>query len=460
MYVKNKDILISHGDMKKRKIAIDMLEHALISVNSYDGVKKITKIIDNVLCIGILRIDLSEINNIFVFGAGKATMGQARALDEVLGNKIEKGIVIVKKGQGISLKNIEVKEGGHPRPDEDSFRGARMILDAVKTIVDKDLVFYCDSGGSSALMSHPALGSGIRFVDEIKVTHMLLMSGAPIYEINAVRRHVTAMKGGRLQELVLSRGAQVINFKIPDTPEIIPEPDDISIPFKGGWEDQTTFEDAIRVLKSYELWDKTPTSVREHIKKGLTGVVPETPKDFRDMKVLTFYLGTISIACEAASKRAEELGYKPMICTTVLEGESRDAGLVLASLALEVEGFHRPIEPPCALIFGGETTVTIEGTHGEGGPSQELALGFAQKIAGKKIVCLTMDTDGTDGPTDIAGALVDGYTVERAKNRGLNVLESLRNHDSSAVLRQLGDTVITGPTDTNVCDINIIIIDE
>ena len=453
--------MLSHGHRRPRELAIQIAESALKAVNSYEAVKRILILSENQLRIGTIKRDLSKIRNVYFFGAGKATMGQARAFEEILGKKITKGIVIVKKGQAQQLSKIEVIEGGHPIPDEASHMGARKILEIAKVVGEGDLVFYCDSGGSSALMSHPAEGSGISFEDEQEVNRLLLMSGAPIYEMNAVRRHITALRGGRLQQLVLSRGAEIINLKITDSPAIIPRPPDISVPFDGGWEDPTTYKDAVQVLRHYNLWERTPVSVRSYLQKGVAGGVSETPKSFKGLKACVFEIGSIPVACEAAVKKAVELGYEAAIVTTALEGESREVGIVLASIAREAQANHRPIRPPCVLIFGGETTVTINGAHGEGGPSQELALSLASKIGGTpNIVCLTIDTDGSDGPTKFAGGLVDNHTLERAEKYDLDIFENLRTHDSSNALKRLDDVVYTGPTDTNVCDLIIIVIDE
>ena len=459
MRIKNKEILISHGDVEGRKVALDIVEQALSSTSSYERVKEFVSLSDNLLSVGTLNYDLNEIKNLFVFGAGKATLGQAKALDEILSNRIAKGIVIVKKGQGNKLNYIDVLEGGHPLPDIDSFLGAKKILSEVKNVGKGDLVFLLDSGGSSALMSHPAEDSEITFQDERKATCLLLDCGAPIYEINSVRRHITAMKGGRMQKLILSKGAEVINFVISDSPRIVQKSSNIIIPRQGGWEDETTFEDAVKVLKSYDLWVKTPSSIKDYLIKGIEGKIPETPKDFKGMKVHTFTLGNTTIACEAAKKRAKQLGFQGIILTTVLEGESKEAGITLASIAKEIKGNNRIIKPPCVLIFGGETTVTIKDGKGVGGPSQELALGFALKISGlKNITCLALDTDGTDGPTEYAGGIVDGFTLPRAKSIGLDIFMSLKRHDSTNAFTQLEDIIFTGPTDTNVCDLNIVVI--
>jgi glycerate-2-kinase len=464
MSIRNREQLLSHGHKGLRKVAIQIAESALRAVNSYEAVKRILKLSGNELKIGRIERALSQTPHIYFLGAGKATMGQAKAFDEILGSKITKGIVIVKKGQAEKLNNIQVLEGGHPIPDEVSYKGGRKILEIVKSVVGGDLVFYCDSGGSSALMCHPAEGSGISFEDEKEMNRLLLLSGAPIYEMNAVRRHITALRGGRLQQLVLSRGAEVINFKITDSPAIVPHPPDISIPFEGGWEDQTTYQDAVKALKRYHLWEQTPASIRSHLQNGIAGIVPETPKSFKGMKACVFEIGSIPAACEAAATKAKELGYEAAVITTALEGESSEVGIVLASIAKEVQVNHRPMRPPCVLILGGETTVALEATHAErkeGGPSQEVALGFASKLAGSRnIVGLMIDSDGTDGPTKYAGGLVDSHTLERAKECGLDIFEKLTSHESSNALEKLEDAVYTGPTDTNVCDLNLIIVGE
>jgi glycerate 2-kinase len=225
--------------------------------------------------------------------------------------------------------------------------------------------------------------------------------------------------------------------------------------------DPTTAEDAIRALKKYELWKKIPASVRRHLEKAVTDKSLETPKprDFEGLKVHNIILADNRMMCEAAEKRAKELGFNTLILSTKLEGESREAGIVLASIAREVEERGRPINPPAVLILGGETTVTITGRHGQGGPSQELALGSALKIAESKgIVVVSIDTDGTDGPTEIAGGIVDNHTVKRSERKNIDLFRSLRKHNSYSALMKLNDAVITGPTETNVMDLNLVVV--
>ncbi|MEM3641700.1 MAG: DUF4147 domain-containing protein, partial [Candidatus Bathyarchaeia archaeon] len=302
---------------------------------------------------------------------------------------------------------------------------------------------------ASALMPLPA--ENISLEDKKKMTELLLRCGATIEEINTVRNHISEIKGGRLAKYI--HPAEIINLIVID--EVPGKPWGPTVP------DTTTFEDAIHVLKKYNLWDKAPKSIKRHLKKGVKDHSLETLKasDFQDLTVRNIILADNKVMCEAAKKRAEELGFKSLILSTKLEGESKDAGVILASIAKEVEEERRPIAPPCVIISGGETTVTIAGKHGSGGPSQELVLGASLKIAGsEKIVIASVDTDGTDGPTEAAGGIVDGYTLKMAKEKGIDVFRGLREHNSYEVLMKLNDAIITGTTGTNVMDLNIVVV--
>jgi len=448
-FIKNKEELLSHGNRDGRRIALNVVEYALKAIDPYEAVRKKVVIGNEGLIVGHLKYDISKIRNIYVVGAGKGTLRIAEALEDILGNRIKKGILIEKRGQGRKLKTIKVVDGGHPIPDEVGMDGAKEVVEVAKGAKEGDLVFVCIAGGCSALMPLPV--EGISFEDKKRVNDLLLKCGATIGEINAVRKHISAVKGGRLGMYIYP--AEIINLIVID--EVAGLPWGPTVP------DTTTFEDAVRALKKYALWEKAPDSVRKHLQRGLTDPSLETPKpkDFEDLKVHNIVLVDNKIACVAAKKRAEELGFNSMILSTVLEGESREAGIVLASIAKEIEGRIRPLKPPCVLVLGGETTVTITEQPGEGGPSQELALGFSMKIAeSEKTVIVSIDTDGTDGPTDIAGGVADGYTVERAKEKGIDIYENLMKHNSSYVLREIKDAVITGPTGTNVMDLNVIVI--
>lgn len=449
MIIKNRKGLLSHGNKKGREVALDVIEYAVRAVNAYETTKKSVCIRNGILSVRELEFDLSKVRNIYVVGGGKATFSIAKALEEVLGEKIKRGVINVKEGEKRRLKYIKVIEAGHPIPDEAGLEGTKEIMEIAEEAKEGDLVFCVITGGASALMPLPA--GNVSLEDKKKVTELLLKCGATIDEINAVRNHISAIKGGRLAKYI--HPAEIINLIIID--EISGHPWGPTVP------DTTTFKDAVNVLKKYGLWEKVPDTVREHIKRGIIDPSLETPKpkDFKGLKVHNVVLADNGIMCEAAKKRAEELGFKSLILSTKLEGESREAGIVLASVAKEIDERNRPIKPPCVLILGGETTVTITGRSGKGGPSQELVLGASLKIAGsKRIVVASIDTDGTDGPTRIAGGVVDGYTLKRAEEKGLDIFESLVRHNSSEVLMSLQDAIFTGPTGTNVMDLDVLVV--
>ncbi|WP_455278813.1 glycerate kinase type-2 family protein [[Eubacterium] cellulosolvens] len=448
--IKNKEELLSHGNKMGRKIALDIIENALRAIDSYEAVKKIVHIEgERRLIVGNLSYDLSKIQNIYVLGGGKATFQIAQALDEILGELIKKGVVNVKKGEGRKLKHIKVIEAGHPIPDEKGLEGAKEIVEIAKAAKEQDLVFVCITGGASALMPLPAQGIGLE--DKKRVTDLLLRCGATIDEINIVRKHISAIKGGRLATHI--HPAEIVNLIVVD--EVAGLPWGPTIP------DSSTFEDAIFFLKKYNIWDKVPSSVRHYLESADPRY--ETPKakdfQFQGIRAHTLILANNESVCEAARKRAEELGFNSAILSTVIEGESREAGIILACIGKEIERHNRLIKPPCVLISGGETTVTIEGQSGEGGRNQELTLGFSMKIDGHKNITMSaIGTDGTDGPTDIAGGIADGYTLERAKRKGIDIFENLMKHNSSYALRKLGDAIYMGPTGTNVMDLHVIVI--
>jgi len=450
MRIKNRDQLLSRGNRRAREVALDLIEHALKAVNPYEAAKKLVHIEnERRLVISNLSYDLSRVADLYVVGAGKATFPIAQALDEILGDRIKRGAINVKSGEKRRLKHITVRESGHPMPNGIGFEGAKEIVDIAKEAKEGDLVFACITGGASALMPFPA--KGISLEDKRKVTDLLLRSGAAIDEINTVRKHISAIKGGRLAMYI--HPAEAINLMVIDEVAGLPWGPTVS--------DTTTFQDAAHVLRKHNLWRRIPVSVKKHLERGITDPRLETPKprDFQSVKVHNVVLANNELACEAAKKRAEEYGFDSMILSTVLEGESREAGIVLAGIAKEVEEKSRPLRPPCVLIAGGETTVTIKEQSGMGGPSQELALGFALKIAGSEnILIAALDTDGTDGPSDIAGGIADGYTKKRAKEEGIDIYKNLLHHNSSFVLRELEDAIITGQTGTNVMDLNVIVI--
>ncbi|MCW4038518.1 MAG: glycerate kinase [Candidatus Bathyarchaeota archaeon] len=452
MMIKNRGELLAHGLKEGRRVALDVIEHALMSVDPYQATKRVVQRQNNRLFIGSQHYNLKDVRNLYVIGAGKASFPIAKALEDVLGDRIARGVVIVKRGQGGRLKRIKKVEAGHPLPDEDGLRGAEEVMEIADEAGSGDLVFAAITGGSSALMPLPA--ENITLEEAREVNELLLHSGAVIQEINAVRKHISRIKGGRLALHI--HPAEIINLTVSD---VIGDWNMLDYITGNTVPDSSTFQDAINSLKKYRLLEKMPESVRSHLQNAHPET--ETPKHFREENVYTVILATNEDACLAAAERAEALGFNAMILSTRIEGESREAGIVHAGIARELEVNDRPLRTPCVLISGGETTVTIEGDHGEGGPNQEFVLGFATKIGGsKRIIGVSMDTDGTDGPTDVAGGVVDGLTLERAEAGDINIHESLMRHNAYSVLKSLGDTIYTGSTGTNVMNLRLIIVLE
>jgi len=451
-YIKNREELTSHGYKKGRQAAISIIEHALGAADPYVATRNLVSLRGEVLTVGSLQFDLSRRGNIYVLGAGKATFPIAKALEEILGERIIEGLIIVKKGQEGTLRKIEVRRASHPIPDREGLDAAKDVKRIAEKAQENDIVFCAITGGSSALMPLPV--SDITLEEKRRINELLLTSGATIREINAVRKHLSDIKGGKLALSIFP--AEIINLTVSDVTE---DPLDYitgpTVP------DTSTFLDAISVLRKYGLWDKFPKSAIHYLQNATLEL--ETPKDFGEFEFLvhSFILIRSGTICEAAAEKAKELGFTPFILTTMLEGESREVGVVFAGITKEIKRHHRPLSPPCAIIAGGETTVKIDSRCGEVGPNQEFALSAALQLASyDKVVIAALDTDGTDGPTGIAGGLVDNSTIKRAKEKSVDTFKHLSEHDASTVLLSLGDAIITGPTGTNANDLKILLVDR
>jgi glycerate 2-kinase len=456
MIIRNRERLASRGDTPVRKVVLAIVEAALDVLNVSRLIRELLIVEGDTLRIGSRRWDLGSRRRLFVVGAGKAANVMARAVEEALGDRITRGLIIVKKLEpGDALQHVELVEGGHPLPNAAGLAASRRILDLVGEATLEDLFIGLISGGSSALMSCPL--PGISLEDERDATEALLKSSARILEINAVRRHISAINGGRLAQKIEAQGAEMINLIISDSVGKKPTRDPAQPTEFFGTPvapDATTLQDARAVLDRYQLSTRIPGSILEFLQNA--GPAQETPKALGP-RIHQFVLQRPADSCEVAKRIAEAMGLATCVLTTQLEGESHEAGTFLACVAKEVGLTHRPVSPPCILIAGGETTTRIAGDAGLGGPSQELALGFALEVAGKNGFCIgAIDTDGTDGPTEIAGGIADGTTVKRARLLGLNVYDCLRAHDSSKVLSAVGDEVVTGNTGTNLCDLNVV----
>jgi glycerate 2-kinase len=391
-------------------------------------------------------------DRIYVIGAGKASAVMAAAVERILGARISGGLINVKYGHTAKLERIELNECGHPVPDENGVRGAARIAAIAQAAGEGDLVLCLISGGASALLPLPA--PPVALAEKQAVTRLLLACGATIHEINAVRKHISLIKGGQLARL--ARPAAVLALLLSDVIG-----DDLDVIGSGPTApDPSSFAAALAVLGKYRVLDRVPEAVRARLAAGARGEIEETPKagDLAFARVENVIVGSNRLAVAAAEARARELGYHPFVLSTSIEGETRDVAGVHAAIAREILESGRPARPPVCLISGGETTVTLRGA-GMGGRNQEFVLATALGLAGRPgVVVLSGGTDGSDGPTDAAGALADGETVARAAALGLDARQFLANNDSYRFFDALGDLLRTGPTGTNVMDIRLLLI--
>jgi glycerate 2-kinase len=391
------------------------------------------------------RTDLDQYERIFIVGAGKASGTMARAAEQLLGDRIAAGCVNGKDGESVKLRRIELRLCGHPVPDERGLGGAKRIAEICSEAGERDLVICLLSGGASALMPYPA--PPITLAEKQETTKLLLASGAEIQQINTVRKHLSAIKGGQLARI--ASPAKVLSLILSDVVG-----DDPSVIASGPTApDNSTFEDAWAVLRRYDLGSRVPMRVRERLKQG----AQETPKPGDPLfdSVENVVIGSNQKSLDAAARAAKELRYKTLILSSSLQGESRDVGRVHAAIARQIREHGQPLQMPACVISGGETTVTICG-EGKGGRNQEFALAAAIDIAGlEDTLILSVGTDGTDGPTDAAGAMADGGSVSRSQR---SAAEALAANDSYSFFEELGDLILTGSTGTNVMDLHLILL--
>ena len=434
-----------------------IFRESLRPVNPYGAVKNFVRIENDQLILGKdgedrNTLDLKQFNRISLVGGGKATAPMAKAMEALLGDRIDKGLINVKYGFTENLSLTRTVEASHPLPDENGVEGTKAIMDFLAKAGDKDLIVSLISGGGSALLCQPA--QGISLQEKQAVTGMLLDCGASIDEINAVRKHISAAKGGQMARAAFP--ATVVNLMLSD---VVGDEMDViaSGPFVP---DSSTFEDAMGILRKYDL-KGVPGSIVQRLEDGAQGRIPDTPKegDSVFLYVSNIIVGSNILALEAAEKKAAELGYDTLILSSLIEGETRDVARVHCAIGREICRSGRPMGKPACIITGGETTVTMRG-NGLGGRNQEFCLASAVEISGlpEKMVVLSGGTDGNDGPTDAAGAVVDPYTVERGGKAGVSAVDFLNNNDSYHFLEKTGDLLMTGPTNTNVMDVRLLLI--
>jgi hydroxypyruvate reductase len=441
-------------ERKLRRDAQAIFKAALKAADPAEGILRQVRNEANWFTAGRKRFDLRKFRNIYVLGAGKASATMAGAVEKLLGSRITTGLVNVKYGHTAKLRRVHLNECGHPVPDEAGVEGARAIAEIARGAREDDLVLCVISGGGSALLPLPA--EGITLADKQATTKLLLDSGANIHEINTVRKHISAIKGGQLAGLAYP--ATVISLILSDVIG-----NDLDVIASGiTAPDKSTFADARAILGRFGLLGRVPVAVRERIEAGVAGSVEETPKADHPATKRTqnLIVGSNDLALNEAAARAKALGYRPLILSSFIEGETRDVARMHAAIAKEIVASGRPVKAPACVISGGETTVTIRG-EGKGGRNQEFALAAAIDIAGLDgVAVLSGGTDGTDGPTDAAGAVCDGQTVSRCREAGLDARRHLDENNAYPLFDRLGDLLRTGPTGTNVMDVRLVLVGE
>jgi len=430
---------------------------ALRAVDPALAVKRFLSFEGGLLEVGQQSWSFDTCGCVILIAAGKAAVPMAEAAAAVLGSHLTQGVVVTKYKHAVQhtlTSSIMVVEAGHPVPDASGQQGATLVARLLSDTKADDLVLVLISGGASALLPLPV--PGLSLSDLQAVTGLLLRSGATIVEINTVRKHLSRLKGGQIARLAAP--AAVLSLVLSD---VVGDPLDViasgpTVP------DPTTYADAWDILARYGLTDKIPSNVSEHLRAGVHAQIAETPKPADPLfeKVHTFIIGSNRLAAKAAVLEAERLGYQTLLLTTFVEGEAREVAKVAAALAKGVLVHGDPLKPPACLVCGGETTVHVRG-EGHGGRNQELALAAALALEGvAQVAVMALATDGTDGPTDAAGAIIDGETIRRARLLGFDPYAALSNNDAYPLLEAAGALLRTGPTGTNVNDLLVILISE
>ena len=457
MYIKNASVLIENGQTKAersaRSLLVNAAERALEAVEPGRLVKSRLRLVGRKLVVGNDELDLRKFRRLLVIGGGKAALAMSDAAESILGDEIAGGVVNVQDSQLVGsrksgTRRITLHGATHPLPSSAGEKGVEEMLDLVGQ-PDKDTLVIClISGGGSSLLPLPA--EGVELADKVEVTRSLLRAGATIQELNVVRKHLSAIKGGRLAQRLYP--STVLSLVISD---VVGNRLD-SIASGPLYPDPSTFNDARSILKRYGVWDALPSRVEKILNKGIAGKIPDTPKTGSKYfgKVRNVIIGSNSDACEAAARYLKNEKCRSMVLTTSYEGDAKSAGLFMGAIVQHGATLSRPR----AYAAGGETTVVVKG-NGMGGRNQEFALGASMKMSGNQgIALISLGTDGLDGSTDAAGAVVDGSTLERAARLGLSAEDSLLRNDSYAFFKGLKDLVTTGPTGTNVNDVSLAVI--
>lgn len=447
MFIKNV------GELAKSSLhsfAVELIEFALNVADPYKAVINNVKVEKDRVVVRGEVVDIGR--RVHVVGFGKASKRMAEALIDLMGDRILGGIVITPSEEG-RIGPVQVVKGDHPIPRENTLRSSQKLLSYItESVSEEDTLVVLVSGGGSALFEVPE--NGVTLEDIAYLSKELMKRGADIVELNTIRKRLSKVKGGKMLRFVKAKNvlSLIISDVVGDRLDTIASgptaPDD------------TTFRDAYNILNKYKLLEELPENVRNVFTKGLAGDLPDTPKpgDKLFNKVKNIIIASNSIVLEEVAKKVESLGFKPLILTSMLEGEAREVGKVLASIVKSIHQYGKPIPRPAALIAGGETTVTVKGS-GVGGRNQEMCLSLAMRIKGlPNVVAACFATDGVDGVSPATGAIVDGETIDRALDLGLDPQKHLDNNDSYTLLSKLGCSIVTGYTGTNVNDVFIALI--
>ena len=450
MYQFTEELLKSGRKREQRVAALEILTAAMEAADPGMAIKRFLELDGERLQVAGRTYDLASYERVLVVGGGKAGAAMAAAVEEVLGDRVQTGVVNVKYGHVAPTRRVKIIEAAHPVPDEAGLAGTREMVELIQSAGANDLVITVISGGGSALIDLPVPGITLDHMKQL--TSALLRSGATINQINTIRKHISEVKGGGIAKL--ASPATVISLILSD---VVGNPLDMiasgpTVP------DTTTFQDAWRVLEQFNLTNDVPEAITSRLQAGLRGEIPDTLKagDPIFAKVQNVVVASNELAADAAITRARERGFNALLLSTFVEGEAREIGKLYAAVAREMSTFNRPLARPACLIAGGETTVTVNG-NGKGGRNQEMALAAALKIAGlPNVMVVASATDGSDGPTDATGAIADGDTVARALQMGVDPQEYLGRNDAYHFFEQLGDLIKTGPTNTNVNDLTFV----
>ena len=447
---------IPNADEPARKTVCAVVREVLDAINPQRIIRRCFSYKDEVVQAGEYRFELTEQARVFVVGAGKAVVGMARQVERQLLNRIEQGLVVAPRGRrdnAEQLEYIEVARGAHPTPDEQGARAAKQLLELADGAGPQDLVICLISGGGSSLTTLPA--EGLKLSALRRTTELLLESGMDIRQVNTIRKHLSAIAGGRL-----AQAAGRVDSLTLVLSDVVGNPLDV-IASGPMVPDPTTFEDAVHLMEQFGLEPKLPQPVIDHLREGAAGGLAETPgaKASCFEGAHSVIVGDNDLAARAAKRAAQRAGWNTAVVSTFVEGEARQVAQMAVALAREVLEYQRPVQPPACLILGGETTVTVQG-NGRGGRNKELALAALTELEdNSSITVACFGTDGIDGPTDSAGAVADRFTRLRAHQMGLEPTEYLTDNDSQSFFEATGDLLVTGLTGTNVNDLYLVFVD-